>query len=303
MAVREFTDTSDFFSIDCGDKIIIGDKSYTVTGHEKERRFGIEDPKMWVKRAIDDETDEKKIIKLSYLESFDTKLAGVKIKCFRNPEKEGRILDLVWDHPYFMQGKAYHDSNNNNIRVIDIVRGPNFFNYINSFSQVDHQRYFHKILPEILKKMVKAFEAIRFLHNHGFRHGDIRNDHIIFERKTGNYVWIDFDYDYSATENPFGMDIFGLGNILLYSIGKGFHDLYMIKHNTGFYKDLQDRLETSDFSLLDKWRLVNLRKLYPYIPKMLNNILMHFSKGSYIYYDTVDEILEDINRCIYSIFD
>jgi hypothetical protein len=301
MTSRRFTDTSDFYSIDCGDKIVVGERTLTVTGHERERRFGIEDPKMWVKRAVDDATGEKKIVKLSFLESFHTTLAGVKIRCFRNPEKEGQILSLVRDHPYFMQGEAYHDPQGNNIRVIDIVRGPNFFNYLNSF-QMNHKKYFNEIFPGILKKLIKAFEAIRFLHINEYRHGDIRNDHIIYQRKTDHYVWIDFDYDYSATENPFAMDLFGLGNILLYATGKGFHDLYMIKNNSNVYKDIQNNLEEGDFSLLDKWRFVNLQKLYPYIPKMLNTILMHFSKRSYVYYETIDELLEDINRCYYTFF-
>ena len=301
MTGRNFTDTSDFYSIDCGDKILVGDRSLTVTGHERERRFGIEDPKMWVKRAIDDATGKKKIVKLSFLESFYTTLAGLKIRCFRNPEKEGQILSLVRDHPYFMQGEAYHDPKGNNIRVIDIVRGPNFFNYLNSI-KMNHSKYFSEAFPEILKKLIKSFEAIRFLHINEYRHGDIRNDHIIYERKTGNYVWIDFDYDYGSSENPFAMDLFGLGNILLYAVGKGFHDLYMITNDKKKYGSIQNNLEEGDFSLLDKWRFVNLQKLFPYIPKMLNNILMHFSKRSNVYYETIDELLDDINRCYYTFF-
>jgi hypothetical protein len=301
MTARSFTDTSDFYAIDCGDKIVVADRVLTVTGHEKERRFGIEDPKMWVKRAVEDATGQKKIVKLSFLESFYTTLAGLKIRCFRNPDKEGQILSLVRDHPLFMQGESYHDPKGNNIRIIDIVRGPNFFNYINTIN-MNHRQYFHEALPDILKKIIKAFEAIRFLHINDYRHGDIRNDHLIFQRKTGNYVWIDFDYDYSATENPYAMDLFGLGNILLYAIGKGFHDLYMITNNTNFYGDLHDNLEERDFSLLDKWRFINLRKLFPYIPKIVNDVLMHFSKRSNVYYETIDELLEDINRCYYSFF-
>jgi len=300
MGGRQFTDTSEFNAIDCGDEIIVGTKRLSITGHERERRFGIEDPKMWVKRAIDEDTGEKKIVKLSFLESFDTTLGGVKIRCFRNPDKEGKILDLVRGHPYFMQGRAFYDAKGNNIRVLDIVRGPNFMVFLDTF-RMDHQTYFNTVFPDILKKLLKAFEAIRFLHVNGFRHGDIRTDHVIFERKTGNYVWIDFDYDYAATENPYAMDIFGLGNILLYAVGKGFHDLYMINSDTTKYGDLIDRLDQDDFSLLDKWRFINLTKLYPYIPRMLNNILMHFSKNAHMYYEHVDEIIEDINRYLYSI--
>ena len=136
----------------------------------------------------------------------------------------------------------------------------------------------------------------------GFKHGDVRNDHIIVERDTGNYVWIDFDYDYDTEENPFSLDILGLGNILLYAIGKGLHNLHMIRKNTHLYGDLIDRLEPGDFSILNRRRLMNLRKLYPYIPVTLNEILAHFSTGAEIYYESVDEIIEDLNRCLYSFY-
>ena len=302
MSERLVTDTSDFFSIDYGDIILVEGKKYRVTGHERERRFGMDDPKFWVKRAVASETEEKKILKLSFLESFETSLGGVKIRCFRDPDKEGNILKLVKDHPHFMQGISCRDTRDNNIRILDIIRGPNFFVYIDSLS-MPYETYFHTVLPGILGKLVKAFEAVRFLHSYGFRHGDIRNDHIIVERDTENYVWIDFDYDYETSENPFGLDIFGLGNILLYSIGKGFHGLHMIKNNTFIYGDLIDRVEPGDFSILDKWRFLNLRKMYPFIPVTLNDILMHFSKGADIYYESVGEILEDLNRFLHSISD
>ena len=45
-------------------------------------------------------------------------------------------------------------------------------------------------------------------------------------------------------------------------------------------------------------RLVNLRKIYPYIPKKLNNVLLHFSKGTDVFYDTVDEMLGDLKPCL-----
>jgi len=299
---RQFTDTSDFFAIDYGDEILIGGKRYTVKGVARESRFGIEDPKFWVKRVVDTETGEHKIIKLTFMESFETSLGGVRIKCFRNPEKEAKILELVQNHPSFMTGEAYIDEKGNSVRVLDVVRGPNFFNYIDRFKMV-YEEYFQRVLPGILSKLVQAFEAIRFLHISGFKHGDIRNDHIIINRDRESYVWIDFDYDYETPENPFGLDIFGLGNILIYAIGKGFHHLQTIDSDKRIYGDLIDRVEPEDFSILDKWRFINLRKLHPLIPKMLNDILMHFSQGAEVYYELVEEIVEDLNRCLYSVFE
>ena len=302
MVGRQFTDTTDFYAIDYRDQILIGGKCYTVLGFARETRFGLEDPKFWVKRVVESKTGERKIMKLTFFESYETAIGGVKIRCFRNPAKEGKILELVKQHASFMQGEALIDAKGNIVRVLDVIRGPNFFNYIDHF-KIRYSEYFQQVLPVILKDMVRAFEAIRFLHVNGFKHGDIRNDHIIIDRTSGNYVWIDFDYDYEATENPFGLDIFGLGNILIYAVGKGFHHLPMISSERNRYGDLIDRIEPEDFSLLNKRRFINLRKLYPVIPKMLNDVLMHFSRGADVFYEFVDELLEDLNRCLYSIFE
>ena len=299
MKERIITDTSNFFSIDYGDIISVDGKRYRVTGHERERRFGVEDPKFWVKRAVDLDTDEKKIIKLSFFETFETNMGGVPITCFRNPDKEGDILNLGKDHPSFMHGTVHRDSKGNNLRVINPVKGPNFFIYIGSM-EIEHEEYFYGVLPYILRHIVKAFEAIRFLHINGYKHGDIRNDHIIVEESTGNYVWIDFDYDYSSPENPFSLDIFGMGNILLNAVGKGFHNLDMIRTDTKKYGDLIKNIDNRDFSIFNKRRLMNLRKLYRYIPVPLNNMLTHFSRGTEIFYENADEIIEDLYRCIYS---
>lgn len=302
MSNRQFTDTTDFYSIDYGDKILVGGRCYVVKGFARETRFGIEDPKFWVKRTVDSQTGDRKIIKLTFFESYETSVSGVKIRCFRNPDKEAKILELVKNHPSFMQGKSFLDAKGNVVRVLDIVRGPSFFDYIDRH-KLKYEDYFQNILPEILTKLITAFEAIRFLHIRGYKHGDIRNDHIIVNREKDSYVWIDFDYDYEATENPFGLDIFGLGNILIYAIGKGFHSLHAISRESRLYGDLINQISLDDFSLLRKSRFVNLRKLYPIIPKTLNDVLMHFSKSAHVYYELVEELIEDLNRCRYSIFE
>ena len=178
MEDRVVTDTTNFFSIDYGDVIHVDQNRYKITGHERERRFGMDDPKFWVKRAVDLDTGEKKLIKLNYLETFETSFGGITIKRFRNPDKESDILELIKNNPYLMHGIAHRDSKGNNIRVLDIVHGPNFYVYLGSL-EMDYETYFHTALPEILKNLVRAFEAIRLLHSNGFNHGDIRNDHII----------------------------------------------------------------------------------------------------------------------------
>lgn len=301
MPGKLITDTGNIFAIQKDDEIALGARRYRVTGHVYEQRFGIDDPKIWVKRVEDCETSEKKILKLTYLESFKVTVGGVDVRCFRNPEKEGEILNLVRNHPNFMQGIVCRDQEGHNIRVLDIVEGPNYFNYVDSI-RMPYKSYFDTMLPVLLRNLVKAFEAIRFLHVHDFRHGDVRNDHLLINQRTGQYVWIDFDYDFESMENPFSLDILGMGNLILYTVGKGFHTYYDIKHNRHLYQDLVTTLEPDDFAIMDKQRLVNLMKLYPQIPPLLNNVLMHFSRGAEVYYEYTEEVIEDLNKCIHAYF-
>ncbi|KIX15918.1 protein kinase [Dethiosulfatarculus sandiegensis] len=296
--LNPITDTTEIYSIDRDDILLIGGRYYKVTGHAHEMRFGMDDPKFWVKWAIDQETGEKKLIKLSFFENFETRIGPISIMCFRSPEKEAKILDQVRNHPHFMQGIWHKDEKDNIIRILDVISGPNFFNYIASFN-LSYEDYFRRILPVILKQILKVLDALRFLHLNGFRHGDIRNDHIIVERDSGNYVWIDFDYDYQTTENPFGLDLFGIGNILIYAVGMGLHTLHMIKKDRKKYGNLYDDLDGADFSIIHQTRFINLKKIYPIIPKPLNDVLMHFSRGASIYYEVMEEIIEDVSRCIY----
>ena len=299
MAGRVIEDTTNFFLIEGGDQIRVGDRLYKVLGHAHESQFGIDDPKLWVVRAIDTETKVRKIIKLAFFESFYTSLGGVEIKCFRSPDKEARILELVKDHPSFMQGVDFIDPKGNNIRVLDVIRGRTFLTYVDVI-RVKHDIYFKTILPDILGKLMGAFKALHLLHSNGFRHGDVRTDHLYVERGTDDFKWIDFDYDFEATENPFSLDIFGVGAILTYAIGKGLHNGYMIRNDDFTYGDLPDRLTEGDFSLLDQSMLVNLKKLYPIIPQALNDVLMHFSKSTEVYYEYIDEILKDLSICLNS---
>lgn len=295
---KVFKDTGNFFAIDYGDIIDIEGKRFLVKGHEREERFGLDEPKFWVKKAIDLDTGERKILKLSFFETFETSIGSVVISCFRNPDKEGRVLEIVGSHPHFMHGKAFTDIKGNCVRVIDIVPGKNLFRYVSSL-EMDHRDYFFDIFPGILGNLIDAFESLRILHLNGLRHGDIRNDHIIIENETGKYVWIDFDYDYESMENPFSLDIMGLGNILLFTIGKGFHNLQEEDENGELiYKELRKIAEPEDFSILHNWRFMNLKKLYPYIPNGLNDILAHFTLGANVFYESVDEVVADLRKFI-----
>ncbi|MGL1861424.1 MAG: serine/threonine protein kinase [Pseudodesulfovibrio sp.] len=289
---RVVTDTTDFTSIDYGDVISLGGKHYMVLRDEVERRFGLEDFKFWVKRCKCLETGQSAILKLVFNEEFFQKIGSSSIRSFRSATKEARILDLVKDDPRFMHGFSLHDEVGNLVRVLEIIRGKRMDTVIDNMPG-DHLEYFETGMRGMLELFITGCEAIEFLHVNGERHGDIRRDHIWVEGKTGIVRWIDFDYAYESHANPFALDLFGLGNSLLFVVGKQIYTPTLIQDMEG-----ADGVVPSDYSLIFKNRMLNLRRLFPYIPKNLNSVLMHFAAGSEVYYESVEEFLDDLRPCL-----
>jgi hypothetical protein len=83
----------------------------------------------------------------------------------------------------------------------------------------------------------------------------------------------------------------------LYIVGKGFYSQKDIIRRLGDEKKAPD-MDPEDFLLVFKNRLANLQKIFPYISKELNWVLMHFSAGASVYYETVDEFLSDLRPCL-----
>ncbi|MBU0676201.1 MAG: hypothetical protein KJ950_16300 [Proteobacteria bacterium] len=285
------TDTSDFFRVEYDDVVLLGETPYWIKGYEKEGRFGLDDePKYWVRRAINLLDGSTRIIKLVFHEKFETRIGDVVIECFRSPRKEARILDLVGEHPNFMHGSWVLDSVGNNVRILEYIHGQRFDDVIET-TGTDHFDYFIHFFPDFLNQYIELVEAIGFLHAHKEKHGDIRRDHILRDRITGSNRWIDFDYNYRHGESMFSFDLQGLGNILIFLVGRGdvlVPDLY---HHQ---KAIFDRLWGEDLSISYKNRVANLRKVFPYLPESLNTILLHFSVGAGITYETTGQFLEDL---------
>jgi hypothetical protein len=177
--------------------------------------------KHWVKRAIDLISGEMKIIKLVFYEQFTATIGGIAFDCFRSPRKEARILEIVREHPNFMHGQHAPP-----------MRRATWFAFSRSSADAPWpitwpkstwrtKTYFFTRLPHLLANFVRCVEAIRFLHAHGEKHGDIRRDHILIDADSGHFRWIDFDYNYRHRENIYGYDLFGLGNVLIYLVGRG----------------------------------------------------------------------------------
>ncbi len=295
---RVFADTHDFTSIDYGDIIWVDDRFFLIIAYTREGRFGVDDqPKQWVPKVVDLASGVAYIIKLVFHETFKITLGQFEVTCYRSPEKEARVLELVSGHERFMQGYGVEDEAGNLVRILEIIRGRRLDKYIHRF-QGSHEEYFATKLSAILAEFLECVKAIGFIHANGMRHGDIRRDHIFVEYDTGLFRWIDFDYDFYMPERPFSLDLFELGNILLYLVGRGnFYPNDVLGHPR-MGRKIFDLLDENDISLLSKNRIVNLKKLFPYIPKRLNDISMHFAKDTPVFYDTVSELANDLESCL-----
>jgi hypothetical protein len=299
---RIFRDTSDFTRIDYGDIINVDNRYFLVVGYTKEGRFGIEEqPKQWVPKVFDLDSGERKILKLVFHENFTLELGPLKVTCYRRPEKEGQVLELVRGNSMFMQGRSVLDDAGNLVRILDIVSGSRLDTAIGRID-CDQNDYLAHHAEEILRRFLKSVEAIILLHHHGFKHGDIRRDHILIDREGGHYRWIDFDYDFYLPERPFAMDLIGLGNILLYILGrKNWRPVDVLQHPEMGERVLAG-LHMNDLSLLSRDRVFNLRKLYPELPKCFNDILLHFSTGTSVMYDTVTEFYDDLAASLHQVY-
>ena len=290
-----YTDTSDFYRIDYDDVVVLDGKPYLIRNNEREGRFGIEEQqKYWVKRAKDLTDGSTKILKLTFHERFEANVGGLSFECFRSPQKEARILELVKGKSNFMQGHSVTDSAGNIIRVLDFITGKTFADFILELGD-GHEDYFHRNLPVVLDEFVELVKAIQFLHSHGEKHGDIRRDHIIKEKQTGKNMWIDFDFNYLHKENMFGYDLFGLGNILAYLTGRGDVTIQKLKEKDPL---AYDRLFQEDMNIIFNNRVVNLQKVYPYIPDALNLVLLHFSVGANVYYEDTAQFLSELQEAM-----
>ncbi|MDY6953097.1 MAG: hypothetical protein SWE60_16435 [Thermodesulfobacteriota bacterium] len=284
-------DTTDFFGVEYGDIVDLDGRAYLIRHNAKEGRFGLDDEvKYWVKRAIDLIDGSHKVIKLVFHERFKAHIGGIEFDCFRSPRKEARILDLVSGHKNFMQGYAVHDEKENVVRVLDFIYGPSLDKYVQNL-QGDHESYYFDEFPGILDRFIECVQAIQFLHHHGEKHGDIRRDHILVDRENGDFRWIDFDFNYRHRENIYGYDLFGLGNVLAFLAGMG--DVLLQDLNQQDHPAL-GTLREEDLNIVFRNRVVNLKKVFPYIPDALNRVFQHFSKGANRFYETTGELLEDL---------
>ena len=96
----------------------------------------------------------------------------------------------------------------------------------------------------------------------------------------------------------FGFDLHGLGNILIFLVGRGDVLVTELYHND---RQHFDKLWGEDLNISYKNRVANLHKIYPYIPDSLNRVLLHFSRGARIFYENIDQMLDDLAEARYDV--
>jgi hypothetical protein len=293
--IRLVEDTSDFFRVDYDDVVVLEGRPYFIRHYEREGRFGIdEQPKFWVRRAIDLTDGRTKILKMDFRERFTAHVGDMAFECVRSPEKEVRVLGLVAGHPNFMQGYRARDPAGNPVRVIDYIHGQRLEDQVLRMGE-SHEEYFFLHFPSVLSRFIALVRAIGVLHAHGEKHGDIRRDHIITDRATGHDRWIDFDFNYFHQESFAGYDLFGLGNVLVYLAARGDVTVQVLRSRN---PEVCSRLRDGDMNIIFHNRLVNLKKLYPYIPDELNMVMRHFGAGAEVFYDDIGRFLEDLGEAV-----
>jgi hypothetical protein len=289
--VRIITDTSNFFGVDFDDVLILDGRPYLIRHCAREGRFTIEEqPKFWVRRAIDLTDGSKKVIKMVFHEKFTTDVGGLTFECFRSPKKEARILDLVRGHQKFMQGFSVKDTSGNIVRIIDYIPGSTIADRILEKAK-GHEEYYYDDFPDIFNEFILLVEAIKFLHDNAEKHGDIRRDHIIYGNSDGIYRWIDFDFNYWHRDNMFSYDISGLGNVLIYLAGKGDVTAWQLNEDA---PEILEKLDEDDMNMVFRHRVANLQKVYPYINNQLAFVLKHFSTGADTFYYDTGEFLDNL---------
>ncbi|MGP8246159.1 MAG: hypothetical protein ACLQVN_16770 [Bryobacteraceae bacterium] len=287
-------DTTDCMSMERGQVVNLEGDLFLIRSNEHEGRFGIdEQPKFWVKRALSLESGLTYILKLTCREEFKIHVGPREIRCYRSAEKEAQVLAAARGDGRFMQGRAARDSRGNLVRIVDFIPGVDLLSYLQS-KRVPHEEYFYQLLPGILANVSNSLAAIQRLHDAGLCHGDIRNDHLLIERGTGTYKWIDFDLKQDSPD----FDIWSAGNVLHCVLAKGFvtfHDALQMM------PELSGHLFDEDASVFFPDRVMNLRKVYGYIPERLNGILRRFSIGARPFYDRISQVSDDLADCVASL--
>jgi hypothetical protein len=116
----------------------------------------------------------------------------------------------------------------------------------------------------------------------------VRNDHLYAADGCDELKWIDFDL-----EQDFGdYDVWSAGNVIAFCVGK---DVITFEDARRIDPDGAALLCEDDASLFFPNRVMNLARVFPWVPQRLNRVLMRFSTGSREYYESIGDIVRDLD--------
>ena len=288
--LRLIEDTTEYMALDRDDVLGLDGEAFLVRLTEKEKRFGLAgEPKFWVKRVVSLTSGRTHIVKMVFEEVFRARVGPLEVICRRDPAKEARVLEQFRDDVRIMDGRSAHDCRGNLVRILDFIPGQDLINHLLPLA-ADHEAYFHATFPAVAAAVIGSLDAVAAVHAAGMTHGDIRNDHILVEDGTGAFRWIDFDV---AEDTP-AYDVWSVGNVLHFVVGGGF---VLFQEAIARRPELAGRFTDGDASVFFPNRVMNLRKVYPYVPDDLNRVLLRFAVGGPARYDRVDQIVADLAAC------
>lgn len=86
--------------------------------------------------------------------------------------------------------------------------------------------------------------------------------------------------------------------MLQFCIGMGTNTFHEVLGSDSFPEWIKNEISSDDASAFHKNRIINLRKLFPYIPERLNDILLHFAQNTSMFYDSIDQIVTDLEEAL-----
>ncbi len=90
-------------------------------------------------------------------------------------------------------------------------------------------------------------------------------------------------------------DTWSLGNIINYVVGMGINAFKAVLKSEAYSAEVKRSSGPDGASGFYQYRIMNLRKLYPYIPPKPNDILLHFTIQPRHFYTSVEQLIDDFH--------
>lgn len=205
----------------------------------------------------------------------------------------------VPSHDNIVRGYSLVDESGDILIVTEFTEGEKLQDYLSEFG-VDHKRYFLESFPEILNNFMGAIRGVEHIVKNGF-YNEFAIYHIWIDKKTGRYIL--FDFDLPSTELSKLQALKDLESSTISNIGGSLCEIvaplgiyeYEAVHDEEMYFD---ELGITDADFNEYNLLVDLQKVYPYIPDELNKILLRFGRDASNPYTSISELYSDLESVV-----